>query len=70
METSRTVGRQQKKRKTMRKRLINDHNDHRDDVLASSPSWLDIEQLAQVEITSEDPAFPIESALIPGTQPS
>ena len=50
----------------MRKRLI---NDHRDDVLASSPSWLDIEQLAQVEITSEDPACPIESALIPGTQP-
>jgi hypothetical protein len=66
MEASRTLGRQQKKRKTMRKRLI---NDHRDDVLASSPSWLDIEQLAQVEITSEDPAFPIESALIPGTQP-
>jgi hypothetical protein len=48
----------------MRKRLI---HDHRDDVPSSSPSWLDIEQLAQVEITSEDPACPIESALIPGT---
>ena len=50
----------------MRKRLI---NDHRSDVLASSPSWLDIEPLAQVEITSEDPAFPIESALIPARNP-
>ncbi len=25
--------------------------------------WLDLEQIATVEITSEDPAFPIESAL-------
>ena len=30
-------------------------------------SWLDLEQLAQVEVTSEDPAFPIEFALAPGT---
>ena len=36
---------------------------------SSSPPWLDIEQLAQVEITFEDPAFPIESALIPGPHP-
>ena len=50
----------------MRKRLI---HHHRDDGSSSSPSWLEIEQLAQVEITSEDPAFPIESALIPGTHP-
>lgn len=28
--------------------------------------WLDIEQLAVVEVTSEDDAFPIESALLPG----
>jgi uncharacterized protein (DUF736 family) len=26
-------------------------------------NWLDLEQLAQVEITSEDPGYPIESAL-------
>ena len=26
-------------------------------------NWINIERLAQVEITSEDPAFPIESAL-------
>jgi len=29
--------------------------------------WLDLERLAQVEITSEAPDYPIESALIPGT---
>ena len=50
----------------MRKRLI---YHHRDDVSSSSPLWLDIEQLAQVEITSEAPACPIESALLPGTHP-
>ena len=29
-----------------------------------SSDWLDLEQLAQVEITSEDPDHPIESALL------
>jgi hypothetical protein len=29
-------------------------------------SWLDLERLAQVELTSEDPAHPIEAALQPG----
>lgn len=28
--------------------------------------WLNVEGLAEVEITSEDAAFPIESALLPG----
>jgi hypothetical protein len=28
--------------------------------------WLDLERLAQVEVTSEDAAHPIESALVPG----
>lgn len=28
--------------------------------------WLDLESLAEVEFTSEDPAHPIESALLPG----
>lgn len=32
-------------------------------------SWLDLERLARVEVTSEDPKFPIEFALIPGTGP-
>lgn len=31
--------------------------------------WLDLEKLAEVEITSEDPAYPIESALLPGQGP-
>ncbi len=26
--------------------------------------WLDLEQIATVEVTSEDPSFPIESALV------
>lgn len=37
------------------------------EVSAAEPDWLDLERLAQVEITSEDADHPIESALIPGT---
>jgi hypothetical protein len=29
--------------------------------------WLDLERLVQVEVTSEDPAYPVEAALIPGS---
>lgn len=32
----------------------------------SDPGWMNLEQLAQVEISSEDPEYPIESALQPG----
>lgn len=32
------------------------------------PEWLDVAQLAQVEVTSEDLAYPIESALVPGEE--
>ena len=28
--------------------------------------WLDLDQIAHVAVTSEDPQFPIESAFIPG----
>ena len=31
--------------------------------------WLDLEAMAQVELTSEDPARPIEGALLPNGQP-
>jgi hypothetical protein len=48
----------------MRKRIIG-HGPG--EVAAAEPGWLDIERLAQVEITSEDADYPIESALIPGT---
>jgi hypothetical protein len=37
------------------------------EVAAAEPGWLDLDRLAQVEITSEDADYPIESALIPGT---
>ena len=30
------------------------------------PDWLDVEDLAEVELTSEDAAHPIECALLPG----
>ena len=38
-------------------------------ISATEQDWLDLELLAQVEITSEDTDYPIESALIPGTGP-
>jgi len=47
----------------MRKRIIG-QGPH--EVAAAEPGWLDLEGLAQVEITSEDLDHPIESALIPG----
>ena len=33
-------------------------------VRASEQAWLDLENIASVEMTSEDQAFPIESALV------
>jgi hypothetical protein len=50
----------------MRKRIIG--QDPRQ-VSAAEPVWLDIERWAQVEITSEEVDFSIESALIPNTGP-
>jgi hypothetical protein len=50
----------------MRKHIIG-HSPR--DVSAAKQGWLDLERLAQVEITSEDVDFSIESALIPGTGP-
>jgi hypothetical protein len=47
----------------MRKRIIG-HGPGK--VAADEDDWLDLERLAQVEITSEDVDHPIESALIPG----
>ena len=48
----------------MRKRLIG-HGPR--EVSATGHCWVDLERLAQVEITSEDIGYSIESALIPGT---
>ena len=46
----------------MRKRIIGQGPG---EVAAAEPGWMDLEQLAQVEITSEEVGHPIESALIP-----
>ena len=50
----------------MRKRIINQRTP---DVTAPNQQWLNLERLAQVEVTSEDPALSIESALIPDSGP-
>ena len=39
------------------------------DTSRSSERWLNLEPLAQVEVTSEEAANPVESALIPGPGP-
>src|SRR5262245_28953684 len=50
----------------MRKRMINSGSQA---ASRSSDVWLDVERLAQVEITSESAEHPIESALIPDRGP-
>jgi len=47
----------------MRKRIIT-QGYH--DIPPADQGWLDLQHLAEVEITSEDPAFPIELAIISG----
>ena len=49
----------------MRKRIINQGPQ---EVSPSNQHWLDLETLAQVEVTSEDAAHPIESGLLPGAE--
>ena len=45
----------------MRKSIIDSVTIHPEQ--RSEQQWLELEQIAQVEVTSEDPNFPIESAL-------
>lgn len=50
----------------MRKRIIG-----RSEIAQQPPSeeqWLDVEHIAEVEVTSEDRNFPIESAVVPGRE--
>ena len=49
----------------MRKRIITDAPR---DAARVDQEWLNVEPLAQVEVTSEDAAYPVESALVPGTE--
>lgn len=46
----------------MRKRILPSTQDAQ----KAEADWLDLEPLVEVEITSEDPDHPIESALLPG----
>ena len=46
----------------MRKRITSQHPQH---VSAADQSWLNLSYLAEVELTSEDAAYPIEAALLP-----
>jgi len=50
----------------MRKRIIQQDTQR---VSPLNKQWLNVEQLAQIEISSEDPAYPIEAALTPGAGP-
>jgi hypothetical protein len=51
----------------MRKRTIN--QDRQSQSVSPVPqSWVDLQRLAQVELTSEDAAYPIEAALIPSAE--
>ena len=47
----------------MRKRVM------RQDTTTTEGDWLDLERLAQVEVSSEEETHPIEGALIPGAGP-
>ena len=49
----------------MRKRVISPATS---DGTTPEQEWLDVEPLARVEVTSEDSAYPIESALVPGEE--
>ena len=44
----------------MRKRIVGQY--HAQQAGQSDKGWLDLEQIATVEVTSEDPSFPIEGA--------
>jgi hypothetical protein len=50
----------------MRKSIINSASQ---EVKPPQSRWIDVENLARVQLSSEDPAHPIESALSPGAGP-
>ena len=47
----------------MRKRIV---GRARQEAVLADQDWLNVERLADVEVTSEDPRYPIEAALLPG----
>ena len=52
--------------KTLRKCIIEPGGQN---VATPADEWLDLDQLVRVEVTSEDPGHPIESALVPNRGP-
>ena len=50
----------------MRKRIIGQESQ---EVSRADATWLDLQRLARVELSSEDEAYPIETALAPGAGP-
>ena len=50
----------------MRKRIIRGSSE---EPSSAGQKWIDVEHLAEVEITSEDPGHPVESALTAGNGP-
>jgi hypothetical protein len=51
----------------MRKRITGQRS--ADTPVDSDQDWLNLEQIATVEVSSEDPAFPVESVFLPGKGP-
>jgi hypothetical protein len=52
---------------TVRKTVIDPATVHSES--RAEQEWLDLEEMAKVEVTSEDPRFPLESALVSGKGP-
>jgi hypothetical protein len=50
----------------VRKRIV---GSGRPDARPAEREWLDLDRLAQIEVTSEETGHPIESALLPGAGP-
>ncbi len=50
----------------MRKRII---ASTQQSILPADQDWLNVESLAEVEISSEDAAYPVEAALLPASLP-
>jgi hypothetical protein len=53
----------------MRKRIIGSAH-VRSEVVTRSDTWLDLEQIATVEVSSEDPRFPVEAIFDPAEESS
>jgi hypothetical protein len=50
----------------MRKSVVSPSSEHTANAAAAEDQWLDLEALARIEVTSEDPGSPVEGALVIG----